>query len=632
MLPSSVRYALLQERSGKFSTTTTFIGSDNDDGQFTDMERSDAISELMAWCAPGSSSWYQVVLLFDRLRSIGAFSADEFESGEISLTGWCLVCASLISQVNDHDGWVVPGHRLAKNVQEGILLRRKAEIHILIKSEGMLHGPTIEIFLSHLRVIMLEAKVFGPTHSYSSLYGFWTATAKKILYQTAQYFSDGYCPSLIAISIVYAHYILLGKADSHALGKWPTGILFRAFHHSHAAIEQCVTKFINPNLARQPIVPCETKLKTVTVVSTPAPKLVLRAWDVERDSVALAIPTDSTKYIGQGTYGIVYNTPLIPDKAVKRMTFEITPDDGSAESPDLHYATIREIGMATQTHGLKYTCQAQEIVMSPTHMYLIMPKYTGTLREWIYTTWLTLRGAADQAQATAECAWKCKSILWQIAKGVSALHDKSIAHRDLHPGNVLCQFKEQSFGHFKGQSFGKKKSTAVQCVVADFGLARNLQPQGTIARMRYSSEVQSLFYRAPEVVLGKSDYTVAIDCWSFGCIVYELLMLSCGRRPADKAELYAFYWAKTPLELMENMILRLGKPTEQNWPGCTQLSNYVSCCRYTPVTADVTKSFKATLSETSAEGLSLLEGLLTFDPEKRMSMTQVLRHPFFLAR
>lgn len=94
-----------------------------------------------------------------------------------------------------------------------------------------------------------------------------------------------------------------------------------------------------------------------------------------------------------------------------------------------------------------------------------------------------------------------KRIMIQILSAVRHLHDMYIIHRDLKMSNLLYN------------RFGLTK-------VADFGLAREFgQPPNPM-----TPKVVTLWYRAPEVLLGCDKYTTAIDLWACGCIFGELLL------------------------------------------------------------------------------------------------------------
>ncbi|KAI5168735.1 negative regulator of the PHO system [Pancytospora epiphaga] len=89
----------------------------------------------------------------------------------------------------------------------------------------------------------------------------------------------------------------------------------------------------------------------------------------------------------------------------------------------------------------------------------------------------------------------------QLVSGIHHLHMNSIVHRDLKPQNILVN----SSGILK---------------IADFGLARMLSATDA----GYSSEVVTLWYRAPELLMGSTNYGCEIDIWSFGCIVYDMIV------------------------------------------------------------------------------------------------------------
>jgi len=142
-----------------------------------------------------------------------------------------------------------------------------------------------------------------------------------------------------------------------------------------------------------------------------------------------------------------------------------------------------------------------------------------------------------------------RSFMWQLLMGTAFCHENRVLHRDLKPQNLLINKR----GELK---------------LADFGLARAFGiPVNT-----FSNEVVTLWYRAPDVLMGSRTYSTSIDVWSCGCIMAEMLSgvpLFRGRDNNDQL----------------NQILRiLGTPDEQTLRRIVQesVSVLVYFCR-TPV-------------------------------------------------
>ena len=132
-----------------------------------------------------------------------------------------------------------------------------------------------------------------------------------------------------------------------------------------------------------------------------------------------------------------------------------------------------------------------------------------------------------------------KSFMFQLLKGIMFCHDNRVLHRDLKPQNLLINNK----GELK---------------LGDFGLARAFG----IPFNTFSNEVVTLWYRAPDVLLGSRAYTTSIDIWSAGCIFAEM----CTGKPL---------FPGTANEDQLIKIFRLmGTPNERTWPGISQYTNY----------------------------------------------------------
>lgn len=191
------------------------------------------------------------------------------------------------------------------------------------------------------------------------------------------------------------------------------------------------------------------------------------------------------------------------------------------------------------------------------------------------------RGALDPATI--------KSFMWQLIRGIAFCHDNRVLHRDLKPQNLLINAQ----GQLK---------------LGDFGLARAFGiPVNT-----FSNEVVTLWYRAPDVLLGSRTYNTSIDIWSAGCIMAEMFT----GRP--------LFPGTTNEDQLLKIFRLMGTPSERSWPGITNFPEYK---REWPVYA--TQELRAILPQVDALGLQLLGQLLQLRPEMRCSAAQALAHPWF---
>lgn len=129
-----------------------------------------------------------------------------------------------------------------------------------------------------------------------------------------------------------------------------------------------------------------------------------------------------------------------------------------------------------------------------------------------------------------------KRYLKQILLGIHACHCNRIMHRDMKPQNILI-----------GQD-GELK-------LADFGLARAF----SIPMRPFTHEVVTIWYRPPELLLGATEYSIAVDMWSIGCIFFEL----CYLKP--------LFNASEEIEMINLIFKDLGTPNDDIWPGYSQL-------------------------------------------------------------
>ncbi|XP_024634107.1 cyclin-dependent kinase G-2 isoform X1 [Medicago truncatula] len=286
--------------------------------------------------------------------------------------------------------------------------------------------------------------------------------------------------------------------------------------------------------------------------------------------------------INEGTYGVVYRAK---DKktgeivALKKVKME-------KEKEGFPLTSLREINILLSFHH-PFIVDVKEVVVGSSldSIFMVMEYMEHDLKG--------LMEAIKQPFSQSEV----KCLMLQLLEGVKYLHDNWVIHRDLKTSNLLLNNR----GELK---------------ICDFGLARQygspLKP--------YTSLVVTLWYRAPELLLGTKEYSTAIDMWSLGCIMAELLSkepLFNGRNEFDQL----------------NKIFRiLGTPNETIWPGFSKLPlvkvNYVKQ-QYNLLR----KKFPATSFTGSPvlsdSGFDLLSKLLTYDPEKRITAEDALNHAWF---
>lgn len=190
-------------------------------------------------------------------------------------------------------------------------------------------------------------------------------------------------------------------------------------------------------------------------------------------------------------------------------------------------------------------------------------------------------------------ASEVKTLLRQLTSAVGFLHDNYIMHRDLKTSNILLNNR----GQLK---------------LADFGMARYIPPPSA----PLTQLVVTLWYRAPELLLGATSYGPEVDIWSLGCIFGELVV-------------------KTPLLPGKNEVDQLsqtfslcGLPSEKSWPAFYRLPNAKSLkMAREPVSNPGFNRAKFPLL--TAAGIELLSALLALNPERRPTAQMVLQHPYF---
>ncbi|KAJ3396704.1 Cyclin-dependent kinase 2 [Lobulomyces angularis] len=277
--------------------------------------------------------------------------------------------------------------------------------------------------------------------------------------------------------------------------------------------------------------------------------------------------------VGEGTYGVVYKgrdrkTGQII--AIKKIRLD-TEDEGVPST------AIREISILKEMNH-ENCVRLLDIIHNEVKLYLIFEFLDLDLKKYMDTC--SPHGLQPEL---------IKSYMLQLCKGMSYCHGHRIIHRDIKPQNYQQ-------GNIK---------------IADFGLSRSFG----IPLRTYTHEVVTLWYRAPEILLGSKHYSTAVDMWSIACVFAEMC-LGSPLFPGD-----------SEIDEIFKIFKILGTPTEEVWPGLSNLPDYKpNFPKWETTSLNVV--FRD-CNKICYQGLCLLNSILQFDPKKRISAKACLNSPYF---
>ncbi|KAK2049878.1 Pkinase-domain-containing protein [Colletotrichum caudatum] len=298
--------------------------------------------------------------------------------------------------------------------------------------------------------------------------------------------------------------------------------------------------------------------------------------------------------IGEGTYGVVYKARDLLNGgrivALKKIRLE-------AEDEGVPSTAIREISLLKEMRDPNIV-RLLNIVHADGHkLYLVFEFLDLDLKKYMESLPVSdggrgkalPEGSSESLSRLGLGQSVIQKFMWQLCDGVRYCHSHRVLHRDLKPQNLLINRD----GNLK---------------LADFGLARAFG----VPLRTYTHEVVTLWYRAPEILLGGRQYSTGVDMWSVGCIFAEM----CTRKPLFPGD--------SEIDEIFKIFRTLGTPTEDVWPGVTSYPDFKSS--FPKWIRDESQPLCTNLD---AEGLELLEMMLVYDPASRISAKSACNHPYF---
>lgn len=278
--------------------------------------------------------------------------------------------------------------------------------------------------------------------------------------------------------------------------------------------------------------------------------------------------------LGEGTYATVFkgrNRQTGEFVALKEI--HLDSEEGTPST------AIREISLMKE---LKHQCvvSLHDVIHTENKLMLVFEFMDMDLKKYMDSK------GGDRGQLDPVTI---RSFTRQLLAGIAFCHDNRVLHRDLKPQNLLINNR----GQLK---------------LADFGLARAFGiPVNT-----FSNEVVTLWYRAPDVLLGSRTYNTSIDIWSAGCILAEMV----SGRP--------LFPGTTNEDELQRIFRLMGTPSESTWPQISRFTEYKSTW---PIYA--TQDLGSILPQMEPDALDLLQCMLQMRPEMRISAKDALNHRYF---
>ena len=289
------------------------------------------------------------------------------------------------------------------------------------------------------------------------------------------------------------------------------------------------------------------------------------------------------KKVGQGAYGVVFK---VIDKKTKEQV-ALKKLFGAFQDEVDSQRTFREVMLLQELNGHENIIRLLNVIKAENDLdlYLVFDYMEADLFNVI---------RANILQDIHK-----KFIIYQILKALKFIHSADIIHRDLKPSNIFIN----SDCHIK---------------LGDFGLARTLEHNPHMGSI-VTEYVATRWYRAPEMILAAQKYGKPIDMWSVGCILYEMLVGT------------PLLPGKSTKDMIKMMFSVTGFPDRKEYNDIKkELKIQIDYDQLLQEKIKKKKNILQTLSKYTHDdvAIDLLLKLLVFNPGKRLTAEEALKHPY----
>ena len=299
--------------------------------------------------------------------------------------------------------------------------------------------------------------------------------------------------------------------------------------------------------------------------------------------------------LGEGTYGSVYRAK---DKVMGTVVALKRVKEQSFEREGMPQTSLREVALLRRLSH-PYIVRLVEVVVGTRadSVFLVFEYCSHDLARLV-----------DTLPPFPLAEVKC--IVAQLLSAVAYLHANAILHRDIKMSNLLLS----SEGELRLCDFGlAREHSAAAATPEEEGGA------GAKESRAYTPRVVTLWYRAPELLLGATRYGPPVDMWSIGCVLGELIL----HRPLMPAS--------TEIKQLELICELLGAPSVRIWPELAVLPLWPKVCDSLPDNEYNDLPSRFARVRPSQATLDLINALLTYDPAQRLAAPDALTHRWLRA-